>query len=404
MNLFNRKPFILIGGLLCLVLVMGWLALKRVQKQPPDQVQGNSQRAIPVEAAFIENGPIEQQRIFSGALEAQAEFLAAPKVSGRIEKIFLNISDLVERGQVVAELDNDEYIQAVNQAQAELQVSQANLSEAKKALELAARELKRMEVLRQRGVASESQLDASRASASGKEAGLEVARAQVVRAEAVLETVKIHLRYTRITADWTGGDDQRVVAERYVDEGETVSANTPLLRIIELDPIVGVVFVSERDYARLRPGQEVLLVTDAYPDKEFPGRIIRIAPVFKQATRQARVELLVDNPRQLLKPGMFIRAKVILARLSTATIVPEQALTQRENRYGVFLVNPDGRTVTWRPVDVGIRDGSRVQIEGTDLSGRVVTLGQQLLKDGSSITIPSDSIPLEGENKNTDAP
>ena len=103
-----------------------------------------------------------------------------------------------------------------------------------------------------------------------------------MRAEASLETANIRLGYTRITAGWSGGDDQRVVAERYVDEGETVSANTPLLRIVELDPITGVIFVTERDYARLQPGQEVLLLTtDAYPGEDFQGRIERIAPVFR---------------------------------------------------------------------------------------------------------------------------
>ncbi len=402
MNLFNRKSFFLFGGSFCLVLAMGWLVLNHFQKQTTSKIPGNSQRAIPVEVALIDNGHIEQRRTFSGTLEARAEFLAAPKVSGRVERIFLNISDPVDRAQIVAELDNDEYIQAVNQVQADLKVRQANLAEARSALEIGVRELKRIQLLRQKGVASESQLDTAKALKSAKHAALEVARAQVVRAEASLETARIQLRYTRITADWSGGDDQRMVAERYVDEGETVSANTPLLRIVDLDPIVGVIFVTERDYARLRPGQSASLTTDAFPDREFPGSIARIAPVFKQATRQARVELTVDNPRQRLKPGMFIRATVVLARHSEATIVPEQALTQRENRYGVFLVNPEGLSVTWRPVDVGIRDDDRVQIEGKGLTGRVVILGHQQLKDGSPITIPADSVTSVEEDKKTD--
>jgi hypothetical protein len=71
-----------------------------------------------------------------------------------------------------------------------------------------------------------------------------------------------------------------------------------------------------------------------------------------------------------------------------ATIVPEQALTIRDDRSGVFIVSEDERSVAWREVKVGIREGDRVQVEGEGLSGRVVTLGQQLFKDGSTITIP----------------
>jgi RND family efflux transporter MFP subunit len=165
-----------------------------------------------------------------------------------------------------------------------------------------------------------------------------------------------------------------------------------LLLIVELDPITGVVFVTERDYARLKTGQTVSLVTDAYPDEPFQGRITRIAPVFQQATRQARVEMTIANPRHRLKPGMFIRATIVLDRVEEATIVPERALTERRDRTGVFVVNEADRTVAWREVRVGIRDEGRVQVEGEGLVGRVVTLGHQLVDDGSLVTIPDESI------------
>jgi RND family efflux transporter MFP subunit len=175
-----------------------------------------------------------------------------------------------------------------------------------------------------------------------------------------------------------------------VDEGQTVAANAPLLLIDDLDPIVGVVFVTERDYARLTPGQLVMMTTDAYPGEEFTGRIDRIAPVFQKTTRQARIEMTIDNPQHRLKPGMFIRATVVLTRVQEATIVPEQALTIRDEKTGVFIVSEDGKSVAWREVNVGIREGNRVQIDGRGLRGRVVTLGQQLVSDGSAITIPAD--------------
>jgi RND family efflux transporter MFP subunit len=151
-----------------------------------------------------------------------------------------------------------------------------------------------------------------------------------------------------------------------------------------------VVFVTERDYANLKPGQLIALTTDAYPGEHYSGRIDRIAPVFRKSTRQARVEMTIDNPQHQLKPGMFIRATVVLARVSDATIVPEQALTKRDDRNGVFIVSEDGRSVAWREIKAGIREGDRVQVEGEGLSGRVVTLGQQLVNDGSPITIPAE--------------
>ncbi|UCD83165.1 MAG: efflux RND transporter periplasmic adaptor subunit [Desulfobacterales bacterium] len=368
----------------------GWFIFARFQNLSGPGRGGKSSRPVPVEVAQIQQGSIALERTFSGELEALAEFVVAPKVSGRVERVFVNIADTVKRGQVVAELDNDEYIQAVAQAQADLEVARANLSEAKSALEIANREFKRTESLLKRGIASDSEFDAVRQDQLAKQAQLKVAAAQVTKAESSLETANIRLGYTKVTAGWAGGDEDRVVAERYVDEGQTVAANAPLLMIVELNPIVGVVFVTERDYANLKPGQPVNLTTDAYPGEQFAGRIDRIAPVFRKSTRQARIEMTIDNPLHRLKPGMFIRATVVLARVPEATIVPEQALTIRDDRNGIFIVNEDGRSVAWREVKVGIREGDRVQVEGEGLSGRVVTLGQQLVNDGSSITIAAE--------------
>jgi len=365
----------------------GWVIFSRLQDRVSPSKRGKAPRPLPVEVAEIQRGPIELRRSFSGALEALAEFVVAPKVSGRVEKLFVNLSDTVRRGQVVGELENAEYVQAVAQAKADLVVAKANLAMSKSALEIANREFERTKKLFKRGIASDSESDAARADQLSKQAQLEVAEAQVTKAESSLETANIRLGYTKVTASWTGGNDYRLVAERYLDEGQTVAANEPLLLIVGLHPIVGVVYVTEKDYARLRPGQVVSLTTDAYPGERFPGRIDRIAPVFSKSTRQARVEMTIENPQHRLKPGMFIRATVMLERVPETTTVPQQALTARNDKTGVFVVSEDGRSVAWREVKLGIREGGRVQVEGEGLSGLVVTLGQQLVDDGSAIRI-----------------
>ncbi len=380
-------PKIVISAAILLAAALGWVLFGLLTDRGDTGATKRMRRPVPVETARVEHGPIQLKRTFSGELEALAEFVVAPKVGGRVERVLVNIADRVKRGQVVAELDNDEYVQAVAQARADLLVARANLSEAQSALENAKREFSRTASLLKRGIASDSEYDAARQERLAKEAQLEVAAAQVTKAESSLQTANIRLGYTHVIAGWTGGGEERVVAERYVDEGQTVAANAPLLLIDELHPIVGVVFVTERDYARLQPGQPVSLTTDAYPGETFSGRIDRIAPVFKKSTRQARIEMMIENPRQRLKPGMFIRATVVLAQVPQATIVPEQALTVRDDETGVFIVGEDGASVAWRPVAVGIREGDRVQVQGRGISGRVVTLGQQLVGDGSAVAI-----------------
>ena len=368
--------------------VLAWqIYLRLAALQQDSRGSSDTERPVPVVAAPIERAPIVSERTFSGTLEAYAEFVAAPKVGGIIERLSVNIGDSVARGHVVAELDNAEFVQAVVQAKAELQVAEANLEEASSLLTIAERELKRIDQLSGRGVSSASQRDIAQAEHLAKQAHVQVTLAQVARAQAQVETAQIRLGYTHVRADWHGDNETRLVAERYVDAGENVSANTPLLKIVKLNPIVAVIFVTEKEYAGLQTGQPVSLITDAYPDSEFSGKVTRIAPVFREATRQARVEVQIDNSAQRLKPGMFVRVNVVFERIDEATVIPAQALTSRDDEEGVFVLSEDGHSVTWRSVKTGIRQGERLQVTGEGLQGAVVVLGQQLLNDGSSVLL-----------------
>ena len=384
-------PILLLLFFLAIAVAVGILAVQKVLQG--DALGGREEEdlAVPVEIAAIERGPIVFRRTFSGTLEPTAEFVVAPKISGRIERLTVDLADPVTRGQLVAELDDREYVQAVAQAEADLAVAQATLAEAQSTLTIATRELDRIEKLRGDGVASESQYDTAQTAQLASKAELEVARAQLQRAKSSLESARIRLDYTKINAEWRDGSDTRVVAERFVDEGDTVSPNASIFSIVELAPITGTIFVTERDYGQIKVGQTASLTTDAFPNETFQGTVARISPVFRQESRQARVELRIENPDQRLKPGLFIRVTLELARAENAIIVPEAAVTVRADAQGIFILNEAGTSVHWEPVSLGLREEERIQIFGENLTGRVVTLGQQLLDDGSPITIPDHS-------------
>ena len=345
----------------------------------------------PVEVASVEFRRIEDRRMLSGTAEPIAAVTIAAKVSGTIVGLPVDISDTIEQGQVVAVLDSAEFEQAAMQAEAELKVAEASLTETRNSAEIAGRELERIRTLHERGIASDSQLDTARAQQLSSESAVAVAEAQLARAEAALQAARIRQSYTTIRARWEGGDDQRVVARRFAEEGDTIAANTPLLTIIELNPIQVVVYATERGYGLLAPGQQVSLRTDAFPGERWTGEIARVSPVFDEASRQARVEILVTNADGRLKPGMFVRVEAILGAEDDAVIVPAVAVTQRANQEVVFVVDETGETVRMVPVELGIRSGDRVQLVRGEVSGRVVVLGQQLVGDGSPITIPGDA-------------
>jgi len=392
----------LIAAVVASALLIGQKIRTRIAAQQPESERNEANLPAPVEVAPITIGELVLRRTISGTLVASSAFTVAPKIAGRVVRLNVDLSDPVTKGQVVALLDDDEHVQAVAQAKADQAVATAQLSEATSSLTIAERTLARVESLHEKDMAAEFEYDTAKSDQITRLAQVEVAKARVERAEASVEAARIRLGYTRVVADWGDGDDERVVAERFVDAGETVSANAPLYRVVELDPIEGLVFVPEREYARLRPGQSVQLQTDAYPGEIFEGTIERIAPVFREASRQARVQLKIDNESQALKPGMFIRATIELDRVTDATVVPFDALTERNGIPGVFVLGDTGETVTWRPCAIGIAEGTRLQVtpeDGRPLVGRVVTLGQHLLDDGGKVTYSTRTAESAGAAK-----
>lgn len=353
-----------------------------------EQNSKKTQTAIPVAVSKITRGDLLRQRSFTGTLEVANQLIVAPKVSGRIERLHVDLADIVSTKQLLVELDNAEYVQALRQAEADLAVAKAKLAEAKSLLEIAERERRRLRELLDRNVSSESAYDLAVTTKLTRETQVEVSRAEEMRAQATLESARIRLGYTTIKADWQPVDSERIVAEQWVDEGDTVSANAPLLRIISLDPMVAVFFVAERDYGYIKVGQAARLSTDVYSEQVFSGEVVRVAPAFRENTRQARIELSVQNPELLLKPGMFVRIDIALEAVQDVTIVPEQAITRRADETGVFLLSEDRRRAIWTPVTLGIQQAHRIEIKQPSIQGEVVTLGQQLLEDGAAILVP----------------
>ncbi len=352
-----------------------------------DEERGEARAPAPVEVAPVEVGRIELRRQLSGSLRPSADFYAAPRISGQVKELRVRVSDPVERGQVIVVLDDAELVQSVKQAEANLLVAKANLKAAEARMETAVKDSERAEKLRERGISSDAQLESAQAEKLSAEAAMAVAEAQIARAEAELESARIELGETRVRANWTGGDEKRIVAERLVDEGDAVSANQPLFRIVNLDPLLGVVQVTERDYSKIHPGDSLTVRADAFPEEVFSGEVTRVAPVFSEESRQAQVEFEVENADQRLKPGMFVRVSLVLEVNEEAVIVPDLAIVRRNDVDGVFVLGGDRQTAHWRPVEIGIRDGDRIEITEGDISGEVITLGQQLVNDGSRVQV-----------------
>lgn len=395
-----------LGVLIVLALIglVGWQVYRRASMSSKGSGDRRPAVAVAVEVAPVKRATMRDVEFFTGSLLPKSYFVVAPKIAGRLEKLLVNIGDRVKRGELIAVLDAEEYAQQVEQARAEMEVAKANVEESRSALDVAQREFERAQALRQKKIASESELDAAEAQYKAQDAKYKVARAQVAQKEAALKATQVRLSYTRIRGSWEDGSEPRIVGERFVDEGAMLKANDPIVSVLEIHSLRAVIHVIERDYSKVRVGQEAIVTTDAFPDTTFTGKIVRVAPLLKETSRQARVEIEVPNRDQLLKPGMFIRAQIEFARHNDVTVVPLSALAKRGDQQGVFLADNETMKARFIPVTLGIVNGKMAEVVKPSLSGSVVTLGHHLLEDGSAITLPDTKQVSSSLRQPSDAP
>jgi RND family efflux transporter MFP subunit len=377
-------------GLLILIAIvggLGWAVAVRIfeaMEEPQDQREAAS---VAVEVVEVERGQIRDTRIFTGTLRAQSQVDIAPRISGRLGRLMVDIGDRVERGTVIARLDDEEYMENVEQARADLLVAEASLEERRSAAGIAERDFERVNRLREQRIASESELDTASARYQSEQAAVRVAEAEVTRRRAALRAAEVRQSYATIRADWDTGGPERIVSERFVDEGAMIASNAPIVRLLDIDSVIALVYVTERDYVPLRIGLEASIATQSNAGHHAHGTITRMAPAFQEGSRQARIEIRVPNDEHTLKPGMFVTTTLELAREEDAAIIPRQALLHRDGVEGVFVIDQESMTARFEPVRVGIRERRRVQVLEPMLDGPVVVLGQHLLSDGATVSI-----------------
>lgn len=401
------KKFLLILLILASVTIVGWLTYHRIHASAGTGFERPA-AAVAIEIQPSHKDVIKDVGVFTGSLLPKSQFVVAPKVSGWLEQLLVNFGDTVQRNQVIAIIDDAEFTQQVEQARAELQVAKANAENCASDLDLAKREYERAKTLREKQIASASELDESEAALNSCQTKLKVSLAQVTQKESALKAAQLRLSYTKVQAFWETDDQTRVIGERFVDEGALLQVNQPIVSILENDPLTAVVYVVEKDYPKIKVDQRAIISTDAYPDKTFTGTIVRLAPLLKESSRQARVEIEIPNSDRLLKPGMFIRAKIEFASHDNATLVPLAALVRRNGKQGVFIIDQENLKARFVPVTIGIINDESVEILEPEISGLVATLGNHLLEDGADIILPdkkpSSTSPQKRDNKPTVAP
>lgn len=332
-------------------------------------VSGCSEEAPPeplpplVELVRVEAFDVEDRIESIGELRAVERAMIAAEVDGRITEILRDEGDSVAAGETLLHIDPE-------RRELDLANARAQLGEAVAAAKEALRDQRRLAQLRERGAASQAQLDAANTA-------LEAARSRRLAAEAGVGVAERALRNAQVEAPFAA-----LVAKRMVSRGEFVTPGAPLFDLVAMDPIEVEFRLPERDSGRVELDQPVAIRVAPLPDEVFEARISMVSPVIDPQTRTLRIEARLANPEGLLRPGLFARVDVGVARRSGIVMVPEQAVMQRALGPIVYTVDHEER-VHEREVQIGPHRGGAVEIlSGVGPGDWVVTSGQSRLMDG----------------------
>ncbi len=377
-----------------LVALIGWRIIQTVSDKKAEAGPGGKPRdrfTVPVETAPVRLAAMQDVGRFGGSLKSNATYTVAPQLSGRLERLLVHLGDRVSNGQVIAEMDASLYQQELEQNRAALAVAQAQVEQLRLAMKAEEGAWQTVKRLFEQNYESQGAMDKADADYAATRAKHEIALAEVRKAQAALTKAEIQYSYTKIKASWSGGGKTRLVGEIFADEGDILTANTPILTLVDNSSVTAEIDVIEKDYVRIRADQAVDITTDAYPDKIFPGRLARLAPVLQESSRQARAEIEIPNPDGLLKPGMFVRVSIIYSEHKDVPVVPLAALVERDGQQGVFLADKEKLTARFVPLKTGIRDAQNAEVVEPELSGEIVILGQEQLQDGGSISLAQNN-------------
>lgn len=352
--------------------------------------------APPPPTVVVGRGDIAETVLADGEIEAKRQVTVGAQVSGRITALKVDLGDEVAEGQLVAEIDSLTQQNALRNAQASLAAEIAQRDAKQASLAQARLAFTRQTRLLKQDAGSREDYETAEANLKVLQADIAVLDAQIEQAKIAVDTAKVNLGYTRITAPIAG-----TVVALPVDEGQTVNANQTaptIMKIAQLGVMTVRAEVSEADIPRVKPGQAVTFTILGDPDTPYHATVRTIEPAtetFNTSTSTSSSSSSsstssssssssaiyynalfdVDNPDRRLRIEMTAQVSIIISEAKDAVVIPSAVLglPGRDGLYGVEVMKDDG-SIERRRVAVGINNNIQAQItEGLEPGERVVS-------------------------------
>ena len=366
-NLQNRKVKIVLGLLLAVCVIIGYRIYSNIQADRARAAKMSQSRSIAVVTAHPVRRTIVPQLHFSGSLDPEWQAQVAAKVDGRLEKVYVHEGDRVEKGQVLAILEQMD-------TDANLLSAKGSFLDAQTSLRKAETDLARYEKLYATGAVSQQVVDDYRFARDNAAAKLEAARGS-------LQGMESKAAGTVVTAPADG-----IVAKRFYQEGYYAKAGTPLFAIADISMLKITIHIPEGQVTGVKVGNEADIALPAYPGKKLVGKITRIAPVADLPAHTFAAEVSVDNSEGLLA-GVYANVSLIGEPREQVLTIPMHAIVMRDDQQTVFVADAQG-VVQRRVLTLGYSDDKVAEVlSGLDEKDIIVVEGHNKLREGSRINL-----------------
>lgn len=362
------------------VLSCGGDGSQQSQFQGPGNFRG--QEAISVEAIPVQSATISEQVSAFGNIQTEDLVEIVPQVSNRVTEIHVDLGDNVNQGDLLAEIYEAPFREAVQQAQAQVRQARATLNRD-------STELGRQEQLLEREVISRSEFETAQSTYLNS-------LAQYESAQATLAQSQEDLNNTNIVSPVNG-----VILSRSISEGDVASTGTTIFEIANLTGFETRVFLPIQDWQRVEVGQQVQMALSTAGENIAEGVVSRKSPRLDPTTGLGEVVISLTNTSSSVYQGALVQARINLQTKENAVVIPRSALVEKvdtyiepetgtielERTYSAFITQGDTSAVR-RELELGIEQGDRIEVlDGLQPGDKLVVTGQQSLEDGSPIQI-----------------
>ncbi|MFA9488472.1 MULTISPECIES: efflux RND transporter periplasmic adaptor subunit [unclassified Mannheimia] len=333
--------------------------------------QQNNEQQIHYITEAVARAEINKNVLATGSVRASKRTEVGAQVSGKIQKLYVELGQAVKQGDLIADIDSSNQSNNLSTAQAQLASYKAQLTSAQVALEVAQSNYNRLSKLYKANSTSLTELETAKNTLASAKATVDNIKAQLKSAEISVNDAQTNLNYTQIISPMDG-----VIVSVPVSVGQTVNSNQTsptIVQVADLSKMLIKLEISEGDIAQVKVGQQVKFTILAEPNREYLATIDSVDPALTTLTDNNYTEqsgnteaiyyyanVSIDNTDKSLRIGMTTQAQITIDKREQVLVVPTNVIKKR-GKENYVLVLENGKSVE-KPIEIGISDTQNTEV------------------------------------------